>query len=293
MKRTTKFVSVLLALILTLSSFSALTVAAEETETETDTKIYFEIPDSWGEVRWNSTNTQAAVYCHLYNVYGGSPLESYTFATKKERCEWEHDNIFSYDTTKVGTIEEGADYGVVLCADCKKDGEIIRYQTYDTTMGIQCLGDTLYPTNESCISGVDAEKKPVTARWKDPVNDELFGMMNIINSLGRFTGGKFPLNMPKAKLIADRLYDCAFNMKVNAKCFTTENLNELENELEVTALEVFDRYITDYKDLVDEKSASGELADVYDEDTGAPVKLIPTLERVAERLGLQYGDADS
>ncbi|MEE1172995.1 MAG: dockerin type I repeat-containing protein, partial [Ruminococcus sp.] len=42
-----------------------------------------------------------------------------------------------------------------------------------------------------------------------------------------------------------------------------------------------------------EKSASGELADVYDEDTGAPVKLIPTLERVAERLGLQYGDADS
>ena len=295
MKKTTKFVSTLLALILALSSLSGLTTAAAETETETDTKIFFEVPDSWGEVKWNSTHTQAAVYCHMYNIYGGSPLQETTFATKSERCEWEHDNVFSFDTTRLGTIEEGADYSVIFCVVCKKDGETIRYQTYDTTMGIQCLGDTITPKLECHFCCVD-NRRDWFGEWKSSENKALFGPLNIIDNLGCFsffTESKFPFNMPKAKLIADRLYDCAFNMKVNARFFTTERLNELENELGVTALEVFDRYITDYKDLVDKKSASGELADIYDENTGEPVKLIPTLERVAERLGLKYGDIDS
>ncbi len=299
MKKTTKCLSAFLALILALSSLSALTTAAEENDTKTDTKIFFEVPDSWGEVKWNSTHTQAAVYCHIYNVYGGSPLKSYIFGTKSERCTWEHDNVFSFDTTRLGTIEEGADYSVVFYAQYKKDGETVFYYTYESTMGIQCLGDTMYPTKETCQCGVDSTHKETLAKWKDPKNNELFGPMITIDSLGHLTSpftfseSKFPLNMPKENLIADRLYDRAFNMKVNARFFTTERLNELENELGVTALEVFDQYIICYSSLVDEGTASGELADIYDENTGEPVKLIPTLERVAERLGLKYGDIDS
>ncbi|MEE0857380.1 MAG: hypothetical protein U0L58_08820 [Ruminococcus sp.] len=299
MKKTTKCLSAFLALILTLSSFSALTTAAEENDTETDTKIYFEAPDWLGELMWNRDHTQAAVYCHIYNVYGGSPLKSYIFGTKSERCEWEHDNVFSFDTTRLGTIEEGADYSVVFHAQYKKDGETVFYYTYESTMGIQCLGDTMYPTDITLQCAVDTEYKYTLAKWKDPKNNDLFGPMITINSLGHLTSpftfseSKFPLNMPKAILIADRLYDRAFNMKVNARFFTTERLNELENELGVTALEVFDQYIICYSSLVDEGTASGELADIYDENTGEPVKLIPTLERVAERLGLKYGDADN
>ncbi len=301
MKKTTKCLSTLLALVLALSSLSGLTTAAAETETETDTKIYFEVPDWLGELKWNSDHTQAAVYCHIYNVYGGSPLKSYIFGTKSERCTWEHDNVFSFDTTRLGTIEEGADYSVVFHAQYKKDGETVFYYTYESTMGIQCLGDTMYPTKETRQSGVDTTHKETLAKWKDPKNNELFGPIITIDSLGYLTSPgnylfeecKFPLNMPKAIMIADRLYDSAFKMKLNAKYITTERLNELENELGVTALEVFDQYIICYSSLVDEGTASGELADIYDENTGEPVKLIPTLERVAERLGLKYGDADN
>ena len=68
MKKTTKCLSAFLALILALSSLSGLTTAAAETETETDTKIYFETPDWLGELIWNRDHTQAAVYIYIMSM---------------------------------------------------------------------------------------------------------------------------------------------------------------------------------------------------------------------------------
>ena len=100
MKKTRKFVSILLALVLTVSSFSIL--SAVTASAVTDTKVYFEVPDWWGEVKWNTKKHQPAVYCHLYYVYGEkSDMNSYQFATASERCEWEHDNVYSYDMRKL------------------------------------------------------------------------------------------------------------------------------------------------------------------------------------------------
>ena len=431
MKKTKKFVSILLALVLTVSSFSIL--SAVTASAATDTKVYVEIPDFWGEVKWNSKHTQAAVYCHLYRIYGGSLLKETTFATSKERCTWEHDNVYSFDTTALGTIEEGAlygvrfvsdntngernqtcdmamaiqclgdtmivknnpylapsddvhdyigewsdpdnrqfgpltepalsdkmsvcfevpenwgevvnvychlynvyggspleettfaskkercfrkydsnvyffntlslgtiepnaDYGVVFVADCIKDGETIRYQTCDMTLGIQCLGDKVKVTDETHSSGAaDSTMRQYIGEWSRPFNQELFGEKSYIDVLGNITPGKLPLNMPKAKHIADRLYQSAFNMKVSAGFFTTERLNELEAALGVTAREVYVQYVLDYKDIVEKGVASGELVDKYDPETGAVEFLIPTAERVAERLGIAIpvlGDVD-
>ena len=77
----------------------------------------------------------------------------------------------------------------------------------------------------------------------------------------------------------------AFKMKTNAKYFTTQRFNELEAELGVTARQVYDQYVTTYKDLIEEGIANGTLVDKYDND-GNPEYLVPTLERVAERLGI-------
>ena len=420
MKKTKKFVSILLALVLTVSSFSIL--SAVTPSAAADTKVYVEIPDFWGEVKWNSKHTQAAVYCHLYRIYGGSPLKETTFATSKERCTWEHDNVYSFDTTALGTIEEGAlygvrfvsdntngernqtcdmamaiqclgdtmivknnpylapfddvhdyigewsdpdnrqfgpltepalsdkmsvcfevpknwgevvnvychlynvyggspleettfaskkercirkydsnvysfntlslggiepnaDYGVVFVADCIKDGETIRYQICDMTMGIQCIGDTVKVTDETHSSGAaDSTMRQYIGEWNRPFNQELFGEKSYIDSHGNITPGKLPLNMPKAKHIADRLYDSAFN-EITSKYFTTERLNELEAELGVTARDVYVEYVIDYGKLVDELISNPP--DGY--------YLKPTLQNVAERLGIAIpvlGDVD-
>ena len=284
MRKSSKFVSALLAALMAVSSFSIL--SAVTVSAANDTKVYFDVPDWWGPVKWNSKHTQAAVYCHLYSIYGGSELKETTFATKTERCTWEHDNVYSFDTTALGTIEEGADYGIIFCAD---NTSSVRHQTCDMTMGIECLGDTMIATHDTRINGVDSEKFDYVGEWTDPTNKELFGAMNLIDSLGNFLGGKLPLNTPKPKLIADRLYDPAFKMKVNAKYFTTERLNQLEAELGVTARDVYDQYVITYKDILEEKIANGDLVDKYDKD-GNPEFLVPTFERVAERLGITIED---
>ncbi len=291
MKKTKKFVSILLALVLTVSSFSIL--SAVTASAATDTKVYVEIPDFWGEVKWNSKHTQPAVYCHLYRIYGGSPLKETTFATSKERCTWEHDNVYSFDTTALGTIEEGADYGVVFVADCIKDGETIRYQICDMTMGIQCIGDTVIVKDNPYLAPSDSVHEYI-GEWKSAENIVICGEKSYIDSHGNITPGKLPLSMPKAKHIADRLYDSAFN-EITSKYFTTERLNELEAALGVTAREVYVQYVLDYKDIVEQGVASGELVDKYDLETGAVEFLVPTAERVAERLGIAIpvlGDVD-
>ena len=278
MKKTKKFVSILLALVLTVSSFSIL--SAVTASAVTDTKIYVEIPDFWGEVKWNSKHTQAAVYCHLYRIYGGSELKETTFATKTERCVWEHDNVYSFDTTTLGTIEDGADYSAIFCADNTK-GE--RHQTCDMTMGIPCLGDTMTITTETRPNAVDSEKVDYLGEWIE--NKENFGPMAIIDSLANILPGKWPFYAPKQKFIADKLYDPGFKMKTNAKYFNTQRLNELEAELGVTARDVYDYYEEKFEKLIEEKVLSTELVDKLDKD-GNFEFCVPLLERVAERLGI-------
>ena len=257
-------------------------------------KIYFEVPSSWGEVKWNTKHTQAAVYCHTASIYNDAEYPSYVFASKNERCEWVRDNIYCYDTSLVGEIVKGADYSVIFCVDTVEGP---RYQTCDTTMGYECLGDTLRPTGATRVNSIDSEKTDYVAAWSYGPNAEKFGEMSIIDSLANLLPGKLPYYMPRTKMIADKLFDPGFNMKVNAKYFTTERLNELEAALGVTAMDVYKMYKKTYSKLLEERIASGELVDQYNEKTGAAEFLVPTLERVAERLGLNienrpYGDVN-
>ena len=319
MKKTKKFVSILLALVLTVSSFSIL--SAVTASAVTDTKVYVEIPDFWGEVKWNAKKSLPVVYCHVYYIYGEkSDMNSYTFATASERCEWEHDNVYSYDMRKLDAnfagkadpkkdesgnyipltsadwepilskftspIKDGADYGIIFCADNTKG---VRHQTCDMTMGTPCLGDTMIINNITRERPMNSQEVDYLGEWTDPENKKNFGPKASITSLGEILDGKLPFYAPKQKFIADAIHDFAFNMKVNAKYFTTQRLNELETELGVTAREVYDQYVETYKDLIEEGIANGTLVDKYGSD-GTPENLVPTLERVAERLGITIED---
>ena len=72
-----KLISLILAITLI---FSVLGTTAFALETEEETKIYFEVPtlEEWG--------TTKNAYCHIYNVYGGSPLIETMWQNKTEKC---------------------------------------------------------------------------------------------------------------------------------------------------------------------------------------------------------------
>lgn len=64
MKKSSKVLSLVLAVLMAVSCFSGLTIFSASAE-ETDTKIYFDasnLPAEWG--------TTKTVYCHLYAVAG-------------------------------------------------------------------------------------------------------------------------------------------------------------------------------------------------------------------------------
>lgn len=79
MKKPSIIISLALVLTMIISCFTGWPIYAAPAS-EDETKVYFEIPtlESWG--------TTKEVYCHIYNVYGGTPLKSTSFQSREERC---------------------------------------------------------------------------------------------------------------------------------------------------------------------------------------------------------------
>ena len=80
MKKSSKVLSLVLAVLMAVSCFSGLTIFSASAE-ETDTKIYFDasnLPAEWG--------TTKTVYCHLYAV-AGDDLPETSWQGKAEKCK--------------------------------------------------------------------------------------------------------------------------------------------------------------------------------------------------------------
>ncbi|MEE0957986.1 MAG: dockerin type I domain-containing protein [Ruminococcus sp.] len=268
MKKTTKFISLLLAVLMVCSCFAGLTVmtagAADETPEQ---KIYFKYPTNgaWGDpagVKVNSRNKSASVYCHVYAIYGNeNDLNVYAFMANATACKSEGNNVYSFDLAKysatpgVAAIEDNADYGIIVSA---KSGSST-YQTTDIMLNKDCIGDSIVvtemtPTRENSS---DSSKKDFCAAWE---NTPSCGMRASITSLNNVLEGTFPASMPKAKPLSDQLKKYLTNA-TNLPFYQWEKTPLAITKgagcnkdtcaiLGVTGREVYDQYLADNAEAI-------------------------------------------
>ncbi len=154
-----------LAMVLVMvASMAVIGVSAAE-----DTKIYFELPSDWNNVK--------KVFCHVW-PYGGDPF--YNWQSKKEGCVDEGNGLYSYDTTKLDGFSAGTTYCVIFSADTGM-------QTYDTVMSAACLGDTVYCDGTKYENPEDSSKTAVAAFWKNQSRSS-YGPVLAITSIGNVVG---------------------------------------------------------------------------------------------------------
>lgn len=233
MKKSSKVISLVLAGVMTTScaaGFSAVTASAADGET----RVYFEVPtlEEWG--------TTKQVFCHVYNVYGGTPLTETSWQSKSELCKKDSaTGLYYFDTTKVGTIEEGADYALLFST---KDTAGVAHQTGNISFGVECLGDTVYLTGGMVENTEDSSKMDYEGAWKN--NSDKYGAMAAITSTGKIVGKYFPAHQPKEQIVARFL--CAWGV-INAETHVTpEVVQNICAQLEVEPIAVYNQYATDY-----------------------------------------------
>lgn len=261
MKKSSKIISLALSVTMAASCFAGFSICSASAA-DGETKVYFEVPtlESWG--------TTKTVYCHVYNVYGGTPLTVTSWQSKSELCKKDSaTGLYYFDTSKLGTIEDGADYALLFST---VDTEKGIHQTGNITLGKDCLGDTVYVTGEMVENTEDSSKLDFEGAWKN--NSDKYGAMAAITSTGKIVGKYFPVYQPKEQKIAQ--YIAAWAVK-NAEsvegAVTPEKLTYLCSELGVTPEAVYAQYASDYAE---------QLAD--------PVTypLIAPLTTVADLLGV-------
>ncbi len=158
-----KILCLMLALVC-VASMAVIGVSAAD-----DTKIYFEVPAEAGEY--------SSVFCHIW-AYGGDSLAAWQ--SKKEKCTAVEGNLFAYDISKVGALEDGQYYGVIFSTDSG-------WQTYDTLMGSACYGDTLYCEGTVYENPADSSKTALAAFWKGQ-DATVYGPVKQLTSIGNLVG---------------------------------------------------------------------------------------------------------
>lgn len=261
MKRSSKIISLALSVTMAASCFAGFSICSASAA-DGETKVYFEVPtlESWG--------TTKTVYCHVYNVYGGTPLTVTSWQSKSELCKKDSaTGLYYFDTSKLGTIEDGADYALLFST---VDTEKGIHQTGNITLGKDCLGDTVYVTGEMVENTENSQLLDFEGAWKN--NSDKYGAMAAITSTGKIVGKYFPVYQPKEQKIAQYIASWAVkNAESVEGVVTPEKLTYLCSELGVTPEAVYAQYASDYAE---------QLAD--------PVTypLIAPLTTVADLLGV-------
>ena len=261
MKRSSKIISLALSVTMAASCFAGFSICSASAA-DGETKVYFEVPtlESWGITK--------TVYCHVYNVYGGTPLTETSWQSKSELCKKDKDTgLYYFDTAKIGTIEEGADYALLFSTVDTEKGS---HQTGNITLSKECLGDTVYVTGGMVENTEDSSKMDFEGAWKN--NSDKYGAMAAITSTGKIVGKYFPVYQPKEQKIAQYIAAWAVkNAESTEGAVTPEKLTYLCSELGVTPEAVYAQYASDYAE---------QLAD--------PVTypLIAPLTTVADLLGV-------
>ena len=254
MKKSSKVLSLVLAVLMAVSCFSGLTIFSASAE-ETDTKIYFDasnLPADWG--------TTKTVYCHLYAV-AGDDLPETSWQGKAEKCKQDSaTGLYYFDTAKLksadgtnhGGLKDNADYAVIFSTiDTKSQS----HQTCNVTLGKPCLGDTIYLTGGTVENTEDSSKRDFAATWKK--NSDNYGPKAAITSLGHVTEGRFPIYLSRAEMVAQALYNWAVK---NAKNYTPETVADICAQVEAQPMDVYNAYAEMYAEQLADPAAYPECA---------------------------------
>ena len=287
MRKSTKLLSLLLAVLLTVSCFSILS-AVPVSAAEGEQKVYFDFPTdgTWGDpsgVKIQKSG-KANVYCYAYPVYGNvSEFTVPSFGGRITQCTSEGNNVYSFDLSAFGNIDEGADYGIIFSTAANGG-----FQTVDLTMTAECIGDhvivTPYEGVVSRENSQDSHKVDHYAAW---TTNTQCGPKATISSLGQLMPGLFPFYQPKAQQLSNALKGYLIN-PVNNAFFQYDNNMTICQGLGVTPQDVYDQYMADNADFIE---AYGD--DVQtSEDIPCPfltdgTTKIPAPAYVAEVLGVQ------
>lgn len=155
-----KVMSVLLVAVMVVSMVC---VAGISASAFSGGKVYVELPEAWAK-------SAKAVYCHIWKN-GGDEL--YAWQTKNEKMTEEGNNKWSYE------IPAG-DWDMVIFSTSTG------VQTYDLTLGDECVGDTAYVTDEMIENPMDSNKMTNAARWRN--NGSKYGPHFVITSIGNVVG---------------------------------------------------------------------------------------------------------
>lgn len=155
-----KVMSVLLVAVMVVSMVC---VAGISASAFSGGKVYVELPEAWAK-------SAKAVYCHIWKN-GGDEL--YAWQTKNEKMTEEGNNKWSYE------IPAG-DWDMVIFSTSTGG------QTYDLTLGDECVGDTAYVTDEMIENPMDSNKMTNAARWRN--NGSKYGPHFAITSIGNVVG---------------------------------------------------------------------------------------------------------
>lgn len=204
---------------------SSAVAAGDESQVGAGTKIYFDVKSAG----WKNYKK---IYCHVWRADGTGTWPSWQ--TKREVCEKENDDLYSYDITKTSNAEEiqaaGSKnlYCVVFSADTGA-------QTYNTIMNGNCIGDTLYcETQEQLENPLDSNKKCNVAVWK---KNSSCGPQKVINSSGAIFGTALADGTTDVTLMADYLLDYVSDEGV-ADTSKTDKTQDLINELKISPVDV-------------------------------------------------------
>ena len=262
MKKSSKVLSLVLAVLMAVSCFSGLTIFSASAE-ETDTKIYFDVstaPAEWG--------TTKRVYCHLYAV-AGDELPETSWQTPSEKCaKDEKTGLYYFDTASItnedgslhGGLKDNADYAVIFST---KDNKKSTHQTCNITLGKPCLGDTVYLTGGKVENIEDSSKLDDGATWRN--NSDNYGSKAAITSTGKVTNGRFPVYLSRAEMVAQALYNWAVK---SPNHYTPETVANICAEVEAEPMDVYNTYAEVY---------ATQLADPEAYPDCAPLSTIATL----------------
>ena len=262
MKKSSKVLSLVLAVLMAVSCFSGLTMFSASAE-ETDTKIYFDasnLPAEWG--------TTKTVYCHLYAV-AGDDLPETSWQGKAEKCKKDTaTGLYYFDTAKLksadgtnhGGLKDNADYAVIFSTI---DSKSQSHQTCNVTLGKPCLGDTIYLTGGTVENTEDSSKRDYAATWKK--NSDNYGPKAAITSLGHVTEGRFPIYLSRAEMVAQAIFNWAVK---NPKNYTPETVADICAQVEAEPMDVYNAYAEMY---------ATELADPAAYPDCAPLTTVATL----------------
>ena len=141
------------------------------------------------------------VFCHIWEVGGDTAF--FGWKTPSEECQPVKGSKtkFSYDISKLkdsmdvsGGMKAGGKYCVAFVAEND-------VQTYDTTIGTECIGDTAYITDNLLENPMVSEKKGNECKWEN--DGGKYGPHKVLTSVGHVVGEKYAPGETDHQVIGD------------------------------------------------------------------------------------------